>query len=84
MAMQFQEINALLSHVKFVCVAYLALAMQQLLKYCRKIENSEYSCNYLSANFASTPRSQAAIFLLYGSAMISENCIAVASEKLTA
>ena len=44
------------------CVACLALAMQHLLKHCRKIENSAYSCNFLSANSNSAPCSRVTIF----------------------
>ena len=57
MAMPFQEIIVLPSHVQISVCSRPCVAMQYLLKDCKKIENPEYPGNFLSANSAIAPSS---------------------------
>ena len=60
------------------CVACLELAVQQLLKHCRKTKKTlNILAIFLSANFAGARCSQVAIYLREGNAIISVNCITI-------
>ena len=62
-------------------VACLALAMQHLLTEVAEILQTNILAIHLSASLAIAPCSRVAIFPRDGSAIISENCIAIAGEK---
>ena len=79
-AMQFQGIFFTSLHIKIsVCFV---VAMQQLLKNCRKVKSFEYSDSFFYWHILtalSVARLQ--LFPHDGNAIVSENCIAIASEK---
>ena len=77
MAMQFQEIVVLQSHIRLSVWHFL----QHLLKILQKIKNSEYSGSFSGQSLPAHRVARIQFFSHDVSATVSENCIAFASEK---
>ena len=81
MAIQFQEINAFLSHIKISVYSMSYAGNATIPEKLQKIKNSEHSGNFSIGKCADITCSRVAVFFTRWQAIISENCIAIGRSE---